>query len=697
MRNRQTALRNGLCTLVLLLGLLIPRSAQAAPTADAYEPDDSVGTARPILPGETQDHDISPSGDVDWVTFELTTYSSIDLAVDRTETGLMYLYLYDATGSVNYATSVGSGGDGLPRIIRTCAANALDPGVYTARVEASGGIEISAYQLIFNTSSCQDAYEPDGDSLTATAIASGETQVHSMLPAMDVDWVTFNLAVPSAVILETDGPHPEADDTYLNILQDNGSGWDYLFGNDDKAPGNGYSRVAVGCDVALTPGTYFAEVHVPYKDRQFDPYQLTFTATPCEDAYEEDDLWPDAKAIASDAPQDHTINPIGDQDWVTFTLPAQTGLKLWTSGPAGHDTRLSLYTDPSGAALAVSEDDGEGAYSLLDYGCSGTLLTPGTYHARVNEAGDDALIPAYQLSLRLTYCADAYEPDNWYDSASTLTSGVPQDHSLDPLGDQDWAVFIVDGPSAITLETDGPDPLLHDTYLQLIDSGIEQIADNNDKAVDNRYSLISISCETPLVAGTYYARVHEVGGDDLLPAYQLTLTVTPCAAIPDAYEPDGDFDNATPITSGLPQTGHSIFPNSDTDMVTFTLDGPAAITLETDGPNPALEDTSLILWNASMDDLAENDNKAAGDLYSRIRYTCETPLPAGTYYAAAYETGHDSAIPAYQISLTIEACNHVYLPFIIKPLSAGTAPEPVGWLEHPAGNIINLIFRYRGY
>ena len=548
-----------------------------------------------------------------------------------------------------------------------CEVNALDPGVYTARVEASGGIEISAYQLTFNTTSCQDTYEPDGDSLTASEITSGETQVHSMLPSYDVDWVTFTLAVPSAVIMETDGAHPDVDDTYLNILQFNGESWDYLFGNDDKAAGNGYSRVEVGCEVALIPGTYFAEVHIPYKDRQFDPYLLTFTASPCEDAYEEDDIWTDAKSIASDVPQDHTINPIADQDWVSFTLPDQTGVKLWTSGPAGHDTVLSLYTDPTGAPLAVSEDDGEGAYSLFDYGCSGTLLAPGTYYVLVNEAGDDALIPAYQLSLRLTYCADAYEPDNWYDNASILTSGVPQDHSLDPVGDQDWATFSLDGPSAITLETDGPDPLLNDTYLQLIDSGIEQITDNDDKAADNRYSFISISCETPLAAGMYYARVHEVGGDDLVPAYQLTLTVTPCAAIPDAYEYDGDFDNATPILSEVPQTDHSIFPVTDTDMVTFTLDSPTAFTLETNGPNPTLEDTFMVLWDASMDDLAENDNKAAGNLYSRISYTCEAPLAAGTYYAMVYETGQDSAIPSYQISLTIHPCNRAYLPLMIRP------------------------------
>ena len=70
---------------------------------------------------------------------------------------------------------------------------------------------------------------------------------------------------------------------------------------------------------------------------------------PEPDDYEPDDDWDDANEILSGVPQDHSIFPIGDVDYMTFTLtgnPLQDTYEvvLVTSGPYWYyDTVLQLF------------------------------------------------------------------------------------------------------------------------------------------------------------------------------------------------------------------------------------------------------------------------------------------------------------------------------------------------------------------
>ena len=255
-----------------------------------------------------------------------------------------------------------------------------------------------------------------------------------------------------------------------------------------------------------------------------------FTTGVSGDAYEDDDIYTDASAITNGVTQDHSIDPVGDLDWVTFTLGEESGITLATSGLEDADTRLYLYDSTGTNQIGYDDDNITDAYSTIERPCASNPLPAGTYYAKVDEYGNNDLIGEYQLDLSVTTCGgpggDAYEDDDIYTDASLITSGVSQDHSIDPVGDLDWVTFTLTGQSAVTLETSGP---AGDTRLYLYDdSGTNEIGFSDDDGT-GMFSLIEITCgDTPLVAGTYYAMVDEYSNDDIIEDYQLDLSVTSC-------------------------------------------------------------------------------------------------------------------------------------------------------------------------
>ncbi len=127
--------------------------------------------------------------------------------------------------------------------------------------------------------------------------------------------------------------------------------------------------------------------------------------------------------------------------------------------------------------------------------------------------------------------ADGYEPDNDAAQAKSIAPGQSQQRSILPVGDIDWVRFTLSSRSAIVLETSGPDPgPANDTMLILFDANLNLIDYNDD--IDwpsNAYSRIQRTCDAnPLSAGTYYARVNELGDNETLSLYYLALSVSPC-------------------------------------------------------------------------------------------------------------------------------------------------------------------------
>ncbi len=122
------------------------------------------------------------------------------------------------------------------------------------------------------------------------------------------------------------------------------------------------------------------------------------------DAYEPDDIWEHATSIEDGVPQTHSIVPVGDEDWVTFSLAAESAVALETSGPSG-DTRMWLY-DSNLDQLEYSDDDGDGLFSYIDRVCGTDALAPGTYYVQIDEYSDDGEIPTYDIAVDVVQVCD---------------------------------------------------------------------------------------------------------------------------------------------------------------------------------------------------------------------------------------------------------------------------------------------------
>ncbi|MCX6028459.1 MAG: PA14 domain-containing protein [Chloroflexi bacterium] len=130
--------------------------------------------------------------------------------------------------------------------------------------------------------------------------------------------------------------------------------------------------------------------------------QWSFSISPNGDLYEPDNTAAQANWIYSGSPQTHSIVPATDIDWVKFSLTGQSGVVIETSGTSG-DTRMWLY-DSNLNEIEYDDDDGGGAFSLIDRVCGTDPLLAGMYYVKVDDFQNDNEIPSYNLALGVSVC-----------------------------------------------------------------------------------------------------------------------------------------------------------------------------------------------------------------------------------------------------------------------------------------------------
>ncbi|MEM6703812.1 MAG: RTX toxin [Acidobacteriota bacterium] len=119
---------------------------------------------------------------------------------------------------------------------------------------------------------------------------------------------------------------------------------------------------------------------------------------------------------------------------------------------------------------------------------------------------------------------DAFEPDDGSGSASSITTGIAQNHKLCPAGDEDWVTFTLVAESEVTLTTSSSNP--DDPRLTLFDNSLVQLEQNDDGAANGRDALIDRTCASdPLAAGTYFVRADEASGAAEIDSYDLTYNL----------------------------------------------------------------------------------------------------------------------------------------------------------------------------
>jgi hypothetical protein len=193
-----------------------------------------------------------------------------------------------------------------------------------------------------------------------------------------------------------------------------------------------------------------------------------------------------------------------------------------------------------------------------------------------------------------------------------------------------------------TVDGDGPFVSFYDglaPYVRL---------DSNNRNRWGDYSGAAYDWTT----GNVWGAVEAAGSGNTWRTVIKSLEMGGCG--PDGFEPDDSSGQASPISSGVPQT-HDICPVGDEDWVRFDLPSQSAIILETSGSGG---DTRMWLYDSGLNQI-EFDDDGGSSLFSRIDRTCGAdPLAAGTYYVQVDEFGDDDEIGFYNLTYTlVESCS----------------------------------------
>ncbi len=245
------------------------------------------------------------------------------------------------------------------------------------------------------------------------------------------------------------------------------------------------------------------------------------------DSYEPDDNALESNLLEVAQDQTHAIKPVGDEDWVHFTVTYHSAVTLTTSGAGGDDTRMWLYDDTL-SEIEFNDDGGTDNYAQIDRVCGVDALPAGDYYVKVDEYEGNDDIDAYTLSLSTSFClmVDLFEPDDSYAQANSLASMDFQNHSIYPAGDQDWITFNVADLSEVYIGTWGTTD--DDTVLYLYDSNLDQVEFNDNTDWSNYGSIDRLCAVDPLPAGTYYAMAAAAQPEDEIALYQLNLYTHSC-------------------------------------------------------------------------------------------------------------------------------------------------------------------------
>jgi FG-GAP repeat protein len=346
---------------------------------DLYEEDDSPSQPSVITAGEMQTRSIAPVADPDWVTFSLEASSEVTARISGA-TGDLVLYLVRLGDHGQEILGFEVGPDSA------VSAN-LPPGDHLLRIEEwNNDSTVSLYRLSLEVGPFSgDIYEVDNSPLSATPILPGVEQPgHSILPLGDRDWAGFTLTEPALVTARAEGA---SSDLVLYLRRFNGQTQEDI--DFDVGPN---AEVAAN----LPPGDFFLMVEDWYSDEVVEDYSLSLSVAPFTgDAYEPDNSPLSATTIVSGEIQwSHSILPVGDQDWATFTLETAGIVQARATGAS---REMVLY---------LIDFDGSGQRILqYDVGNSPSVeghLTPGQFYLMAEDWDNDETVSSYSLEFLFT-------------------------------------------------------------------------------------------------------------------------------------------------------------------------------------------------------------------------------------------------------------------------------------------------------
>ncbi len=385
------------------------------------------------------------------------------------------------------------------------------------------------------------------------------------------------------------------------------------------------------------------------------------------------DVWMATQA-ATDPPQSCTQGRRNSHSvWYRFTAPSAGTITLSTLG-SGYDTAIAVYTGSCAAfqELACGDDWGFFAHSQLTLSArAGT-----TYLIEITSAGGPIPRPS-QATLVFTFRfesasgsldASAHpsfastsdvsetEPNNTLSTANLIVPDVTLRGTFNPHGDVDFFAFEAGAGQQVTVDIEAQSltpPSPADTVVTLYDSSGRPLAENDDESPGVRDSLLRFTLPT---AGRYVIRIRDVaqrGGPNFSYRARVTLTGGTAPGLLSESEPNDSLARANALTPNVTVRG-VLNPSGDVDFFSFQATAGQRLRLDVRAKAltpPSAADTVVALFDSSGRKIAENDDRAPGQLDSLLEFPITT---SGRYAFSIRDFGNKGGESfTYEVTVTL--------------------------------------------
>ena len=407
------------------------------PSNDPLEPNDTIGTARPIPLPAAFNPSIFPRGDRDWYRIWIGEPGLLKLFAEKVPDDLdIYMRLWNLDGDVvrDWQGPAREGGDTV------FEAELALPGVYVIEMADGNNNAASSDTFAFTAEfvPVRDETEPNETFGEAAHLPPSGKHRLAIFPRRDRDWLSLDVDHPGELAMLATGS-PEELDIYMRVWNANKDVIQDWIAPLRKGGDN------QGIADLPRPGRYFIEIADGNSDAssaELFEYELTFTPQP--DQYEPNDSPAEAAPLTPGGEILFNILPRRDNDWFRIDAPSQGELFVTIDeGPENLDLHYRVWNanrDVIRDWVAPYRKGGltEGFADLPE---------AGTYYLQVSDGNnDERSIEHATLKTVFTATGDRAEPNDSFGTATPAMLGKPFLATMLPLRDVDW--YAAEAPRA---------------------------------------------------------------------------------------------------------------------------------------------------------------------------------------------------------------------------------------------------------
>ncbi|MEN6336471.1 MAG: CARDB domain-containing protein, partial [Phycisphaerales bacterium] len=443
--------------------------------------------AQRLIPGQSASLKINKATDEDWFAFELREPARVRLAFNNCPIDIMAT-LFDSAAQTlaSLAKYNGSTAEGVYD---------LPAGRYAIRVTEWGmnGASDAEVLMSLTAETAADPLESNNSAPEAKPIQVGQHMRGILFPVGDADQFALHLDRAGCLRLESVNT-PNVERTVS------------IFDKNDKACAvlNFYAGSGGSEEWQFAAGDYRIVVTEWNNNGcSLDPYDfrvLFATDDGVDDPVFRPGTRPSAvRHLPLYARTYASINPIGDRDLYTVSIPCKGTLHVFQQGT----TELTIHVVDSRGTILQSSSSYAGSPSQMTYPFTG----PATVYVLATEWNDNGWSP-FPYELR-TWFDPAGELERLQDNddrktATPIELGTMVRDNILPTGDQDWYQFVVDQPGLLNVWIDARPEL----SVTLVD------AEGKSPPALNAYWNTQSQANWNVQPGVYFLQVTSWGNND---------------------------------------------------------------------------------------------------------------------------------------------------------------------------------------